>query len=47
MISCLESKPIQEGHSAAVAESNDCILVSDNEKHFAGMKFINPMRARA
>ena len=29
---------------AAVAEANDCTLVSDNEKHFAGLKFINPMR---
>jgi hypothetical protein len=30
---------------AAVAEANDCILVTDNEKHFAGLKFISPMRA--
>ncbi len=30
---------------AAIAEANDCILVTDNEKHFAGLKFINPMRA--
>jgi toxin FitB len=30
---------------AATAEANDCILVTDNEKHFAGLKFINPMRA--
>jgi hypothetical protein len=29
---------------AAIAEANDCILVTDNEKHFAGMKFINPIR---
>jgi toxin FitB len=29
---------------AAVAESNGCTLVTDNEKHFAGLKFINPMR---
>jgi predicted nucleic acid-binding protein len=29
---------------AAVAEANDCVLVTDNEKHFAGMRFINPMR---
>jgi len=29
---------------AAVAEANDCILVTDNEKHFAGLKFIHPMR---
>ncbi len=30
---------------AAVAEANECILVTDNEKHFAGLKFINPMRS--
>lgn len=29
---------------AAIAEANDCTLVSDNEKYFAGLKFINPMR---
>jgi toxin FitB len=29
---------------AAIAEANDCILVTNNEKHFAGLKFINPMR---
>ena len=29
---------------AAVAEANDCVLVTDNAKHFAGLKFINPMR---
>jgi hypothetical protein len=29
---------------AAVAEANQCVLVTDNEKHFAGLKFINPMR---
>jgi len=29
---------------AAIAEANDCILVTDNEKNFAGLKFINPMR---
>lgn len=30
---------------AAIAQANNCILVTDNEKHFAGLKFINPMRA--
>lgn len=30
---------------AAVAEANDCVLVTDDERHFAGLKFINPMRA--
>ena len=28
---------------AAIAVANDCIVVTDNEKHFAGLKFINPM----
>ena len=30
---------------AAVAEANNCIVVTDNEKHFKGLKFINPMRS--
>ena len=29
---------------AAIAEANECIVVTDNEKHFSGLKFINPMR---
>ncbi|HUB51558.1 MAG TPA: type II toxin-antitoxin system VapC family toxin [Terracidiphilus sp.] len=29
---------------AAIAEANNCTLVTANEKHFAGLKFINPMR---
>ena len=29
---------------AAIAEANDCILVTDNERHFSGLRFINPMR---
>jgi predicted nucleic acid-binding protein len=29
----------------AVAEVNGCIVVTDNEKHFNGLKFINPLRA--
>lgn len=28
---------------AAVAEANDCIVVTGNEKDFTGLKFINPM----
>ncbi|MGA9668728.1 MAG: type II toxin-antitoxin system VapC family toxin [Terracidiphilus sp.] len=31
---------------AAVAEANNCTVVTDNEKHFQGLKFINPMRSR-
>jgi len=29
---------------AAVAQANDCIIATDNEKDFAGLKFINPLR---
>lgn len=29
---------------AAVAGANGCIVVTDNEKDFAGIQFINPMR---
>lgn len=29
---------------AAVAETNDCTLVTDNEKHFQGVNFLNPLR---
>jgi len=29
---------------AATAEANDCTLVTDNERDFAGVKILNPMR---
>ena len=29
---------------AAVAEANDCIVVTDNENDFAGVKILNPLR---
>jgi predicted nucleic acid-binding protein len=29
---------------AAVAEANDCIVVTDNEKDFAGVEILNPLR---
>jgi predicted nucleic acid-binding protein len=29
---------------AAIAEANDCVVVTDNEKHFSGLRFINPLR---
>ena len=29
---------------AAIAESNDCTVVTDNEKDFAGIDIINPLR---
>ena len=31
---------------AAVAEANDCIVVTDNERDFQGLKFINPLRSK-
>lgn len=30
---------------AAVAEANNCIVVTDNEKDFQGLRFINPIRS--
>jgi predicted nucleic acid-binding protein len=32
---------------AAVAGANDCMVVTDNEKDFAGIRFVNPMRGAA
>ncbi|MEK1891903.1 MAG: PIN domain-containing protein [Rhizobium sp.] len=32
---------------AAIAGANDCVVVTDNEKDFAGIQFINPLRNRA
>ena len=32
---------------AAVAESNECVVVTDNEKDFAGIKIVNPLREGA
>jgi toxin FitB len=29
---------------AAIAEANECVIVTDNEKDFAGVDFINPTR---
>ncbi|CCV12823.1 PilT protein domain protein [Mesorhizobium sp. STM 4661] len=29
---------------AAVAGANECVLVTDNEKDFAGLKVVNPIR---
>lgn len=29
---------------AAVAETNDCVVVTDNETDFAGVRFANPLR---
>lgn len=31
---------------AAIAESHSCTLVTYNEKHFAGLPYLNPMRSR-
>jgi len=32
---------------AAVAEANDCVVVTDNAKDFTGLKFFNPLRTSA
>jgi len=29
---------------ASVAESNNCVLVTDNERHFSGLDILNPLR---
>lgn len=29
---------------AAIAEANECVIVTDNEKHFAGLEVLNPLR---
>jgi len=31
---------------AAVAEANDCVVVTENETDFAGLKIVNPLRSR-
>lgn len=30
---------------AAIAEANDCVVVTDNEKDFVGLTIVNPLRA--
>jgi predicted nucleic acid-binding protein len=30
---------------AAVAESNGCLIVTDNERDFVGLRILNPLRA--
>lgn len=30
---------------AAVAEANGCVVATDNEKDFADVDFVNPLRA--
>ena len=30
---------------AAIAQVHDCVIVTDNEKDFAGLKIVNPLRA--
>ena len=29
---------------AAIAGANDCVVVTDNERDFAGIRFVNPLR---
>ena len=30
---------------AAIAETNDCVVVTESERDFAGVKIVNPLRA--
>jgi predicted nucleic acid-binding protein len=30
---------------ASIAEANECVVVTNNEKDFAGLKIVNPLRA--
>lgn len=30
---------------AAVAQANGCVVVTDNERDFAGISFVNPLRS--
>ena len=30
---------------AAIGEANDCVVVTDNEKHFSGINILNPLRS--
>lgn len=32
---------------AAIAEANECVVVTDNEKDFEGVDIVNPLRGRA
>ena len=32
---------------AAIADANDCIVVTDNEKDFAGVEVVNPVREKS
>ncbi|MEH2530883.1 putative nucleic acid-binding protein [Bradyrhizobium sp. AZCC 1588] len=32
---------------AAIAQANDCIVVTDNERDFAGIEIVNPLRGSA
>ena len=31
---------------ASIAEANDCVVVTDNEKHVSGIDIFNPLRSR-
>jgi predicted nucleic acid-binding protein len=47
-----EGKETGRAHSAldmiiaAVAEANECVVVTDNEKDFVGLSILNPLRVR-
>jgi hypothetical protein len=38
------TSPVAWEHIGVGPEANDCVVVSDNEKDFAGIDIINPLR---
>jgi len=30
---------------AAIADANECVVVTDNERDFSGVRILNPMRS--
>jgi len=38
-------RPASDTIIAAVAEVNDCVVVTGNEEDFPGLRVVNPMRA--
>jgi hypothetical protein len=32
--------------AAATAEANSCLVATDNDQHFAGVKTVNPIRSQ-
>ena len=37
-------KPRSDLDMIVVAEANECVIVTDNERHFSGLEVLNPLR---